>query len=115
MNDQATPAKVRLTDLLGPLLDSEEDPARLWAEIHRLRTALQGPIGFATWQETATAERMIRVQFQHDALRFRFLADRAVLVAIDRDEQETVLTVEGGPHQICGVALTDAVDEAMRA
>jgi multidrug resistance efflux pump len=41
MTDQATPAKVRLTDGLGRLLATEEDPARLWAEIHRLRAELQ--------------------------------------------------------------------------
>ena len=62
MTDQATPAKVRLTDGLGPLVDSEEDPARLWAEIHTLRAAVAGPKGYATWQEAATSERMRRVR-----------------------------------------------------
>ncbi len=57
MTDQATPDKVRLTDGLGPLADSEEDPARLWSEIHRLRAAVQGPDGYATWQDAATALR----------------------------------------------------------
>lgn len=33
----------------------------LWAEIHRLRAAVQGPDGYATWQEAATAERVRRV------------------------------------------------------
>lgn len=47
---------------LGPLLDSEEDPARLWAEIHLLRAAVQGPDGYATWQDAATAERVRRVK-----------------------------------------------------
>lgn len=60
MTDQATPAKVRLTDGLGPLVDSEEDPARLWAEIHRLRAAVQGPAGYASWQDAATDERLRR-------------------------------------------------------
>lgn len=49
-------------DGLGPLLDSEEDPARLWAEIHRLRAAVQGPDGYATWQQAAVAERVRRVK-----------------------------------------------------
>jgi len=62
MSTEATPAKVRLTDGLGPLVDSEEDPARLWAEIHTLRAAAAGPNGYATWQEAATSERMRRVR-----------------------------------------------------
>ncbi|MEY4636526.1 MAG: hypothetical protein RJA55_2324 [Acidobacteriota bacterium] len=62
MSDDATPAKVRLTDGLGPLVDSEEDPARLWAEIHTLRAAVAGPKGYASWQEAATSERMRRVR-----------------------------------------------------
>jgi len=40
---------------------NEEDPGVLWAEIHRLRAAVQGPDGYATWQEAATAERVRRV------------------------------------------------------
>lgn len=39
----------------------ESDPVILWAEIHRLRAAVQGPDGFKTWQEAATAERVRRV------------------------------------------------------
>ena len=56
------PFGLRLSEGLGPLLDSEEDPARLWAEIHRLRAAVQGPDGYATWQDAATAERVRRVK-----------------------------------------------------
>lgn len=44
---------------LGP---NEEDPGVLWAEIHRLRAAVQGPDGFDTWQQAATAERVRRVK-----------------------------------------------------
>lgn len=68
MRDDATPAKVRLTDGLGPLLDGEEDPARLWAEIHLLRAAVQGPDGYATWQDAAIAERVRRVKAEIDRL-----------------------------------------------
>ena len=59
-NSQA--GEVRLSDELGPLVDSEEDPARLWAEIHTLRAAVAGPKGYASWQEAATSERMRRVR-----------------------------------------------------
>lgn len=62
MTDQAAPANVGSNDGLGPLADSEEDPARLWAEIHLLRAAVQGPAGYATWQDAATAERVRRVK-----------------------------------------------------
>lgn len=70
---------------LGPLVDSEEDPARLWAEIHTLRAAVAGPKGYATWQEAATAERMLRVckeqqlaalQAQIDELMFEYCPEK---------------------------------------
>lgn len=44
------------------LNENEEDPGVLWAEIHRLRAAVKGPDGYATWQEAATAERVRRVK-----------------------------------------------------
>lgn len=49
---------------LGPLVDSEEDPTRLWAEIHVLRLAAQGPDGFATWREAAVWERRRRKELE---------------------------------------------------
>jgi len=45
-----------------PLDLNEEDPAILWAEIWRLRHAVKGPDGYATWQDAATAERLRRVK-----------------------------------------------------
>ena len=44
------------------LSDNEEDPGVLWAEIHRLRAAVAGPAGYASWQDAATAERVRRVK-----------------------------------------------------
>jgi hypothetical protein len=38
------------------------DADLLWAEIHHLRAALQGPAGFATWQDAATDERIRRIK-----------------------------------------------------
>jgi hypothetical protein len=61
---------------MTPLSPTEEDPARLWAEIHALRAELQGPEGFATWKDAAVAERMRRVRAENDAKRFRWLAER---------------------------------------
>lgn len=45
----------------GELDPNEQDAGILWAEIQRLRAAIQGPDGYATWQEAATAERVRRV------------------------------------------------------
>ena len=50
-----------------PLFESEEDPARLWAEIHTLRSAIQGPDGFATWKDAAVDERVRRVRAEKQA------------------------------------------------
>jgi len=61
MTNETTPAEVRSNDGLCMLDDDEADPVRLWAEIHRLRAAVQGPGGFATWQDAAVAERVRRV------------------------------------------------------
>ena len=97
------PGEVRSSDELGPLVDSEEDPARLWAEIHRLRAELAGgPLGYATWKDAATAERLSRVQFQRDALRFRWLAERTAATGLARWVH---------PFQF----LAEAVDERMTA
>jgi hypothetical protein len=40
----------------------ESDSVTLWAEIWRLREAVKGPDGYATWQDAATAERIRRVR-----------------------------------------------------
>ena len=66
---------------LGPLLDSEEDPARLWAEIHTLRAAAAGPPGYASWQEAATAERVLRVNAVAELRRLQQTSDGYRIVA----------------------------------
>lgn len=58
MSDTTKPALPE-PDKLDP---NEQDAVTLWAEIWRLRTALQGPDGYATWQDAATAERVRRVK-----------------------------------------------------
>ncbi len=47
---------------MDQLLDTEENPYRLWAEIHALRATLQGPDGYATWKDAAVAERIRRIE-----------------------------------------------------
>jgi len=58
------------TPTIEQLLDSEEDAGLLWAEIHRLRAAVQGPDGYATWQDAAVAERVRRVKAEKDLANF---------------------------------------------
>ena len=58
------------TPTIDQLLDSEEDVGFLWAEIHRLRAALQGPDEYATWQDAAVAERVRRVKAEKDLANF---------------------------------------------
>jgi len=48
-----------MSDILS---DDESDPVALWAEIHRLRDAAQGPDGYETWRQAAVAERERRVK-----------------------------------------------------
>lgn len=43
-------------------VEKEWTEVDLWAEIHRLRAAVKGPDGYASWQEAATAERVRRVK-----------------------------------------------------
>lgn len=49
-------------DLMSPLSPDEENPVRLWAEIHKLRAEIQGPQGYRTWKDAAIAERHRRIQ-----------------------------------------------------
>lgn len=62
MSEKTLQAAVGSSAELGDLLDTEEDPARLWAEIHLLRAAVQGPDGYATWKDAAVVERVRRVR-----------------------------------------------------
>lgn len=82
MTTEATPGNVRLNDGLGPLLDSEEDPARLWAEIHLLRAEMAGPAGHETWKDAAVAERALRAPAERDARRFRWLEEHTVATGL---------------------------------
>lgn len=49
-------------ELMSPLSPNEENPVRLWAEIHKLRAEIQGPQGYRTWKDAAIAERHRRIQ-----------------------------------------------------
>jgi hypothetical protein len=66
---------------------NEEDAALLWAEIFRLRAAVQGPDGYATWQEAATAERVRRVRAESkptDEATDAEVTEAAVVMVYDR-------------------------------
>lgn len=63
---------------------NESNPALLWAEIARLRAAVQGPEGYATWQEAATAERVRRVRAERALAASEVTVPRsAIMVAQD--------------------------------
>jgi hypothetical protein len=111
MSNEPSPAKVRLTDGLGPLVDSEEDPARLWAEIHRLRAAVQGPDGYATWQDAATAERVRRVKAEKAQANVQVLVLTAVHHAVEACANAT------GQHRVIAhfVNKTHLANEVMEA
>ena len=59
-----------MNSMATELQPDEDDAVALWAEIHRLRAAVQGPDGYATWQEAATAERVRRVQAEKAPAKF---------------------------------------------
>ena len=110
MNTDA-PGNVPLNAGLGPLVDSEEDPARLWAEIHRLRAAVQGPDGYATWPEAATAERVGRGKAEKAQANVQVLVLTAVHHAVEACASAT------GQHRVIAhfVNKTHLANEAMEA
>lgn len=72
-----------------------EDVALLWAEIHHLRATVQGPPGFKTWQEAATAERVRRVAAESGETVWMF-RDGTSRWHPFVDEQHQRLTIESG-------------------
>lgn len=77
---------------MAPLDDSESDPTRLWAEIHRLRAELHGPSGFETWKDAAIYERLRATKAESKARGGAFLIEKgAIQTAINmlrRDAEE---------------------------
>lgn len=64
---------------MNPQIDpNEQDAVVLWAEIWRLRTALRGPDGYATWQDAAVAERARRIQAERSASARVALSDEQI-------------------------------------
>lgn len=46
--------------------ESDWTDVDLWAEIHRLRAAVKGSDGYASWQQAATAERVRRARYERE-------------------------------------------------
>lgn len=46
--------------------ESDWTEVDLWAEIHRLRAAVAGPDGYASWQDAATDERIRRGRVERE-------------------------------------------------
>jgi len=83
--------------------DDEADPVRLWAEIHRLRAAVQGPDGHPSWQAAATAERMRRVRAGNALVRARdgYLSEAATgLPVLPQWRDETLRIIESALHNV---------------
>ena len=80
---------------MNPLLDGEEDAARLWAEIHLLRAAVAGPEGHASWQDAATDERIRRVA-----------AERNLAAAVAAERERWVALCAGKRHEGCHYVAT---------
>lgn len=55
-------------DLAKDIMMTEVD---MWAEIYRLREAVQGPDGYETWQDAATAERIRRIKAEKELKDFK--------------------------------------------
>lgn len=51
-------------------LEPDAPAEELWAEIFRLRAAVESPTGFETWQDAAVYERLRRVRAEKNALRY---------------------------------------------
>ncbi|EPX3843733.1 hypothetical protein ACWY7B_004973, partial [Enterobacter hormaechei] len=51
-------------------------PDEVYAELYQLREEVKGPGGFNTWRDAATAEKVLRLSMERDALRYRFLRDK---------------------------------------
>lgn len=62
-------------------------PDEIYAELYQLREEVKGPDGFNTWRDAATAEKVLRLSMERDALRYRFLRDKDAF----GDENETGL------------------------
>jgi hypothetical protein len=78
--------------MMAPLDDNENNPVRLWAEIHKLRAESRGPDGFATWMDAAIHERLRANKAEAKALGGAVMIERGALqVAINmlkRDGEE---------------------------
>lgn len=76
----------------------EDDAVALWAEIHRLRAAVQGPDGYATWQDAAVAERVRRVAAEKELAAIQAPAPAHEIEAIGEIVQIDSGDDEDGPH-----------------
>lgn len=75
------------------VVNAEDDPAELWAEIHKLRAEVQGPTGHATWKDAAVAERteaakrILKWRDSFDAMHRRAMAAEKQLVEFENRDK----------------------------
>jgi hypothetical protein len=71
--------------VMAPLDDNENNPVRLWAEIHKLRAEAKGPDGFDTWRDAAIHQR-VRASKAEEEL-------KAVGVRVNRGALQTAINM----------------------
>ena len=84
--------------------DTESNPTLLWAEIWRLRAAVQGPSGFETWQHAAVDERLKRVESEGALRTLRAFLKHQVYRA-GPNTVET--TISGATAKLSAILTTD--------
>ena len=97
---------------------NESDPLALWAEIARLKAAIQGPTGFASWQDAAVHERLLRVKLERS-----IKAAQAEPAGGDKEDADKYRLIRRGQHWsvVDGIGNTlrgddlDAAVDAIRA
>ena len=93
---------------MASLVEADWTEADVWAEVHRLRAAIQGPTGYASWQDAATDERIKRVRAESTTrtLQARLAAAESLLL----ESRKWWRIDPNGP----GVVLQDAEGIAIR-
>jgi hypothetical protein len=71
---------------MEPLNDNENNPVRLWAEIHKLRAEAKGPDGFETWRDAAIHERLRATKAEAKARGGAFLIEAINMLRRDAEE-----------------------------
>jgi Lar family restriction alleviation protein len=100
-------ADVNSRDALKTASEPNENStaAELWAEIYRLRAAVQGPDGFATWQDAAVSERV----------RAQSLQSRLESLTAELEEARLIAREQNDAHVTANMRAAEAESRLERA